>query len=434
MNSFCTSTAGFAVALQLLCHASAAVYYADPGALNDGNLYVDIPPQVTNIRGVYIVGKRGDMETAFWGPRTNEWQPFLNAFGFVMAYRTQGEALCPEERDVPQKTLAALTDIAAQSGHPELAHAPVFIFGFSGDAAGPAAMAEVFPDRTLGGIWHSTADNCSYGDRGLADQRFLPHPHPGNQLRAGQLGLVPDPPVDHDVELHGPGDHRQRGLDPRAAGRRARHGDESQHTPVPLDPVRGQSAPAVRHPALHQPAHPRPPRHQSPVARGPGPARPFLGRLPGATSTAMAPAAPWAASPSGRPPIPNPRASPPARPCPRCRTRRSPACGRPTATRPTPRSHPPATRRRSTPDGRRAARGNQRRGKRAQTSFRHGARAKHHVPAQRCLHPLGQRRPPASTMRSSPTSRARSPRTNGPARSKSPRWMISPRRARNPSC
>ena len=164
MNRIRTFSAALVGVLALGSPAPAAVYYADPGALNDGNLYVDIPASVDNIRGVYIVGKRGDMDTAFWSPRTNDWQPFLNSFGFVMAYRTQGEALCPSERDVPQKTLAALTDIAAQSGHPELAHAPVFLFGFSGDAAGPAAMAEVYPGRTLGGVWHSTADNCSYGD------------------------------------------------------------------------------------------------------------------------------------------------------------------------------------------------------------------------------------------------------------------------------
>lgn len=164
MRRFRTLRAGLAGVALGVVQAQATVYYADPGALNDGNLYVDIPAHVENIRGVYIVGKRGDMDTAFWSPRTNDWQPFLNAFGFVMGYRTQGEALCPAERNVPQNTLAALADIAAQSGHPELAYAPVFLFGFSGDAAGPAAMAEVYPERTLGGVWHSTAESCGYGE------------------------------------------------------------------------------------------------------------------------------------------------------------------------------------------------------------------------------------------------------------------------------
>jgi hypothetical protein len=50
----------------------------------------------------------------------------------------------------PQTTLSAIQALAAASGHPELAHAPVFAWGHSNGTPGPANFAAAYPDRTFG--------------------------------------------------------------------------------------------------------------------------------------------------------------------------------------------------------------------------------------------------------------------------------------------
>ena len=66
-------------------------------------------------------------------------------YGFRADFRKDGGKLS-------HWLVQAVEQLGVQSGHPELKHAPLIMWGFSREGMHPPSFGEVYPNRLLGGI------------------------------------------------------------------------------------------------------------------------------------------------------------------------------------------------------------------------------------------------------------------------------------------
>jgi hypothetical protein len=144
------------------------------------------------VRGVFLVFKRGAETFALSADETwtgeavggsaltggswiiywhKDWTEFMTALGFVVAIKTgmEDEFITGPSSSGAVFIESALQDIAAQASRPELARAPLLLWGHSASSWTAFSFASHAPSRVIGAIaFHSHRRDYLYHDTGLA--------------------------------------------------------------------------------------------------------------------------------------------------------------------------------------------------------------------------------------------------------------------------
>jgi hypothetical protein len=157
---------------------------AKPGELQLGVTYtVWLPPGVKTLRGVIVhqhgcgVGACKGGETAaydlHWQALARKWDCALLGPSYHQVEKQNCRLWCDPRNGSAKTFLRALDDLAAKSGHPELAQAPWCLWGHSGGGFWASLMQTLHPERIVA-IWFRSGTAYTAWEKGEIPRPEIP--------------------------------------------------------------------------------------------------------------------------------------------------------------------------------------------------------------------------------------------------------------------
>jgi len=155
-----------------------------PGELSFGVTYrMWLPDGADVVRGVVVhqhgcgVGSRKGAEPGahdlHWQALCRKWDCALLMPSYHQEEKDNCRLWCDPRNGSHKTFLKALADLATQSGHPELEHAPWCLWGHSGGGFWSSLMQTMYPERIVA-IWFRSGTAFEYWEKGEVEKPGIP--------------------------------------------------------------------------------------------------------------------------------------------------------------------------------------------------------------------------------------------------------------------